>query len=227
MANFLCAADMKHVDPLNLEACIRHLEAQGVDELHFDVADGRFVPQLGFSPATLQAAKKLTSLPCHAHLLVDQPDRILPMILDTGVDIVSLHVETCDHIHRALGLIRNSGKKVGIAITATSSLTKLNYCLPMVDRLVLLGTDPVKPPPGMPRGAFERVRILADNIRYHEYAIEIDVEGPLATEDAARCLRFGARRLVVDTHDVRGLGSDNHEPLQHYRQEIIAATQTV
>ena len=227
MANFLCAADMKHVDPMNLEASIRHLEAQGVDELHFDVADGHFVPQFGFTPAILRAAKKISTLPCHAHLLVDQPDRILPTILETGVDIVTVHVETCAHIHRVLGVIRNSGKKVGIAITATTSLTKLNYCLPLVDRLVLLGTDPVKMPPDMPRAAFERVRILADNIRYHEYAIEIDVEGPLSAEDGARCLHFGAKRLVLDPNDVHGLGSDDHEPLQHYRQEIIAASNTV
>ncbi len=227
MASFSCAADMKQVDLMNLEQSIRNLEAQGIDELHFDVADGRFVPQFGFSGAFLKAAKALTKLPCHAHLLVEQPDRILPALLETGVDVITLHVETCIHIHRALSLIRDSGAKAGLALSPTTPLTKVNYCLPKVDRLVLLGTDPASVAVGMPRGMFERVRILNENIRYHEYRIEIDVEGPLQAEDAARCLRFGAKRLILDPADVSGLGDVPGEALQHYRQEVETASHTV
>ena len=227
MASFSCAADMKQLDLMNLEQSIRNLEAQGIDELHFDVADGRFVPQFGFSDSFLTATKSLTKLPCHAHLLVEQPDRMLPALLETNVDVITLHVETCIHIHRALSLIRDSGKKAGLALSPATPLTKLNYCLPKIDRLVLLGTDPVSPAVGMPRALFERVRIANENIRYHEYAIEIDVEGPLQVEDAARCLRFGAKRLILDPADVSGLGDISGEVLQHYRQEVECTSHTV
>ncbi len=57
MARFLCAADMQQIDPLNLATCIRNLETQGADELHFDVADGRFISQFGFSTDMIAAAK--------------------------------------------------------------------------------------------------------------------------------------------------------------------------
>jgi len=227
LASFSCAADMKQADLLNLEATLRNLEAQGVDELHFDVADGRFIPQYGFSAALLRAAKAATRLPCHAHLLAEEPDRMLPALLETGVDVVTVHVETCTHIHRALGLIKDSGAKVGLALTPATALTKVNYCLPLIDRLVLLGTDPVHPAPALSRALFERVRILNENIRYHEYAIEIDVEGPLPAEDAARCLRFGAKRLVLNPQRLAGLGQDDREALTRYREAVGVAGHTV
>jgi len=227
LASFLCAADMKTVDLANLAECVRHLESQGIDELHFDMADGRFIPQFGFSAAMIGAVKEVTDLPCHAHLLIEQPERMLPALLKTPVDTVSLHVEACVHVHRALSLIKDSGKQAGLAVLPTTALTKVNYCLPLIDRLVLLGSDPIRPAVAMPRGSFERVRILHENIQYNEYAIEIDVDGRLTAEDGARCIRFGARRLVVNPTDAPGVGEDNMEALEYYRQEVAMLSQTV
>lgn len=227
MASFQCAADMKSVDLANLAECVRNLESQGVDELHFDMADGRFIPQFGFSAAMITAVKEGTELPCHAHLLMEQPERMLPELLKTSVDTVTLHIETCVHIHRALSLIKNSGKQVGLAILPTTALTKVNYCLPLIDRLVVLGSDPIRPSVALPRGSFERVRILHENIQYNEYAIEIDVDGRMTAEDGARCVRFGARRLVVNPTDAPGIGEDNMEALEYFREEVAMLSQTV
>ncbi len=227
MASFECAADVKRIDLLNLAETIRNLESQGIEELHFDMADGQFIPEFGFSTALIQAVKEFTELPCHAHLLVANPEASLPTILATGVDIVTLHVETSVHIHRALSQIRDSGKKVGLALSPTTPLTKVNYCLPLIDRLVILGADPVTPGKAMQRATFERVRILNENIRYREHAIEIDIDGPLPIEDAARCLRFGAKRLIVSPEDVSDLGGDNAESLEYYKESIATASHTV
>ena len=76
----------------------------------------------------------------------------------------------------------------------------------------------------MPRAALERIRLLSENIRYHEYAVSLEVEGALPVEDAARCVRFGASRLVVGMDEVRQLG----EPaapgaLQKYTEQVTAA----
>ena len=228
MGQLSIAADMKRLDLLNLEGAIRALEAQGADELHFDVADGRFVSRFGFAPEVIAAAKAMTSLPCHAHLLLEAPDRLLPAILQCGADVVTLHAESCTHIHRALSLIRDSGSQAGVALLPATSLLRVNYLLPLVSRLLVLGTDPVARTSGLPRAAFERIRILHENIRYHEYAIALEVEGPMCIEDAARCVRFGASRLVVGPAEADGLGDPAQEgAIRGYTEQVNAAVHVV
>lgn len=228
MSNLKIAADMTRFDPLNLAAAIQGLEAQGASELHFDMADGRFVPRFGFTPAHIAAAKAVTSLPCHAHLLIREPERCLPDVLASGADVVTLHVETCTHIHRALSLIRDSGKQAGVAVLPATSLTKINYLLPVIDRLLLLCTDPMAKAAGLPRAAFERIRLLHENIRYHEYAVSIEVEGALPVEDAARCVRFGTGRLVAGPAEIPGLGDVTQpDALRAYSEQVGAAVHVV
>ena len=222
------AADVKRLDLIDLRDAIGALEAQGVDELHFDIADGRFIPRFGLAPELIAAVKDITGLPCHAHLLIQQPDRLLPEILRCGADTVTIHLETCVHIHRALSLIRDAGKQAGVAVLQATTLTKVSYVLPLIDRLLLLGADPVAPPARMPRAAFERLRILGENIRYHEYSIALEIEGPLAVEDAARCTRFNAARVVVGEQDVPGLGDAGHpDAVETYRKQLAAALHMV
>ena len=228
MAKLICAADMKQFDPLNLEAAIRTLEAQGVDELHFDGADGHFIPRYGFAPSAVAAAKEITKLPCHYHLLLEEPDLRLDEILKSRADTISIHLEACIHIHRILAAIRDAGHVPGVAVSPTTSLTKINYLLPLIGRLLLVGADPVAPGKAMPRAAFERIRVVGENIRYHEYAIAVETEGVLPAEDAARCQRFGGVRIVVGPKDVPGLGdADAPEALREYREAAAQAVHTV
>jgi len=228
VAELICAADLKQFDPLNLAEAIRALEAQGIDEIHIDVADGRFIPRHGFAPRVVGAIKAMTSLPCHLHLLVESPDRLLPDYLKCGANTVTLHLEACIHIHRALAAIADAGATPGLAVCATTPLTKINYALPLIGRLLLLGTDPVFPAATMPRGAFERIKIATENIRYHEYNAAVEAEGVMGPDDAARCQRFGANRVVVGPRDVPGLGdSAQPEVLREYRLRAAAATHIV
>lgn len=228
MAELICAADLKQFDPLNLAEAIRALEAQGIDELHVDVADGHFIPRHGFAPRVVAAIKAITTLPCHLHLLVESPDRLLPDYLKCGADTVSLHLEACIHVHRALGAIQDAGVAPGLAVCSTTSLTKINYALPQLSRLLLLGADPAFPAQTMPRAAFERMRIASENIRYHEYDVAVEAEGVMGHDDAARCLRFGVRRVVLGPRDVPGLGeADQPEVLRQYRARAAAAMHTV
>ncbi len=228
MANLICAADLKQFNPLQLESVIRTLEAQGIDELHFDGADGKFIPRYGMAPSAVAAAKDLTKLPCHYHLLVEQPDLMLAEILKSRADTISIHLETCVHIHRTLAAIHDAGHVAGVAVSPTTSLTKINYLLPQIGRLLLVGADPVAPGRAMSRAAFERIRIVGENIRYHEYAVAVETEGPMGPEDAARCQRFGGVRIVIGPKDVPGLGDPSApDALREYRAAVAAAVHTV
>jgi ribulose-phosphate 3-epimerase len=174
------------------------------------------------------AAKDMTKLPCHYHLLVEQPDLMLAEILKSRADTITIHLETCIHIHRMLAAIRDAGHVAGVAVSPTTSLTKINYLLPQVGRLLLVGADPVAPGRAMARAAFERIRIVGENIRYHEYSVAVETEGPMGPEDAARCQRFGGVRIVVGPKDVPGLGDPAAlEALREYRAAAAEAVHPV
>lgn len=228
MANLICAADMKQFNPLRLESVIRALEVQGIDELHFDGADGKFIPRYGFAPEVVAATKDLTKLPSHYHLQMERPDLMLVELLKSRAETITIHLETCTHIHRALAAIRDAGHVPGVAVSPTTSLTKINYLLPQIGRLLLVGADPIAPGRTLSRAAFDRVRIACENIRYHEYAVAVETEGVMGAEDAARCQRFGGVRVVVGPRDVPGLGDPAApEALREYRDAVAGAAHTV
>ncbi len=177
---------------------IQAIELAGACELHFDVMDGAFVPSLGLSPHTLKSVKSIGALPCEAHLMTAKPERFIQQFVDVGCETITLHVESCTHIHRALSQIRDAGASVGLAINPATPLTKLEYLLPLVDRILLLATEPGDDAASIDASTFERVKILHDNIEYEERQVRLLVEGHIGPKDAALFLRQGADQLVLD-----------------------------
>lgn len=228
MASERISAEVRGLDLLNLEAAVRTAAQQGVDELHVDIGDGRFAPDFGVTPSIIAGIKQVSTLPCQVHLMVAEPEKVLPLVLGCGADGITLHVESCIHAHRALGLIRDHGLRAGLAVLPATPLTQVGYLLPQVDRVLLLGREPGSRAGGLSRAALERVRILSENIRYHEYTITLEVEGAQSAEDAARCLRFGAGGLVCSATAIPGLGqSDQPEAVAGFRDRVRAELHTV
>src|SRR5215475_6611467 len=92
------------------------LEAAGVDRIQWDVMDGQFVPNLTFGPDTISSARKHTSLPFEAHLMVLTPDAMAAQYIDAGCERLIVHAEACTHLHRTLGNIGSMGAKAAVAI---------------------------------------------------------------------------------------------------------------
>ena len=174
------------------------LEGAGVSELHFDVGDGRFASAFGLNPDFIALAKEACGLPCHAHLMMEQPEHHIDRFLSVGCDVITFHVEACTHQHRALQQIRNGGASPGIAVNPGTPLTKLGYLLKEADRVLMLSQDPGSGD-AVPGAAYERVKILTENIRYSEIPAEIEVEGGIGLEETATFSRMGARRFVLDS----------------------------
>ena len=109
-ASLICA------NMLELGNAVRDIEKSGCDMIHYDVMDGVFVPRYGLLPEALESVKTITRLPVSVHMMTIEPEKYLPAFIDAGADCLVVHAEVCTHLHRTLSLIKDRGKKAGVAL---------------------------------------------------------------------------------------------------------------
>jgi ribulose-phosphate 3-epimerase len=210
-----------HANVGRLEDEFKALEAAGVDELHFDISDGQFAQGFTFGCEIIRTARRCCGLPCSAHLMIAQPERHVEAFVAAGCQNVTIHVEACIHSNRLLNLIRAAGAAPGIAINPATPLVKLEYLLPLVDRVLVLGGDPGDGKNPLLASTFERVRILKENIKYQKYPAKIEVEGQVDVKAAAKLAHFGADIFVLGAGSLfDGPGADYLKALGDFKAGI-------
>lgn len=205
-----------------LEDDLRVLEQAACDELHFDIMDGLFVPNFTLGFDLVKAARRVCGLPCHAHLMITKPEDYIERFVEAGCSTVSVHVETCVHAHRTLSQIRAAGASPGIALNPATPLTKLDFLLDHVDRVLVMTVDPGYAGQKMIPNAFERVRILRENIDYRERSIAIEVDGNINVRNAAQLADAGANVFVLGSSSIFKGNGQLADALHAFRRKVDA-----
>ena len=105
---------------------VAKVEEAGADWLHVDVMDGHFVPNLTIGPPVVEALRKVTSLPLDVHLMMTNPDAFIGEFAEAGADYLTVHVETCPHLHRTVQLIKQHGVKAGVTLNPATPAIPLS-----------------------------------------------------------------------------------------------------
>lgn len=174
---------------------IQHLEKAGADLLHFDVMDGHFVPNLTFGPHILRGLKRRTDLPVDVHLMVNNPETVVPWFIEAGADMITFHLEAYPEPLRLIELIHQHGKKAGLSTRPDTDIKLLKAYGKFVDLILVMGVEP-----GFGGQAFRADtphRIIETKQIEGDFLIAVD--GGVNIETAPDCIQAGADILVAGT----------------------------
>ena len=173
-------------------------EEAGVDWIHVDVMDGHFVPNITIGPAITEAVRRATRLPVDVHLMIEEPDRYIQAFADAGADYLTVHQETCPHLHRTIQRIRAAGVRPGVALNPATPVDAAAPILPDIDLLLVMSVNPgfggqAFIPSAL--GRLARARELLDARGGEDMALEVD--GGIDATTAPRVAGAGADVLVA------------------------------
>ncbi|MCQ9279071.1 ribulose-phosphate 3-epimerase [Staphylococcus borealis] len=187
-------------DFLNLEDEIKALEQAQVDGLHFDVMDGQFVPNISIGLPILDSIRAATQLPIDVHLMIEQPEQYINTFAEHGADMISVHVESTQHIHRALQMIKNAGKKAGVVINPGTPVEVLLPVLEIVDYVLVMTVNPGFGGQSFIEACASKVKSLRDLRQSLNLNFDIEVDGGINDETIQLCADNGATMFVTGSY---------------------------
>ena len=175
----------------------RALEEAGVDRIQWDVMDGVFVPNLTHGPDIIHACRDKVDVPFEAHLMVVDPDELIPRYIEAGCEMIIVHEETCTHLHRTLGRIRDLGASPAVALNPATPAVMLANVLDLVDQILVMTVNP-----GFGGQAYiptmeTKVAEVAAMVAVSGRDIDIEVDGGIAPDTVAGAAAAGANVLVA------------------------------
>ena len=175
------------------------LEAAGVDRIQWDVMDGQFVPNLTFGPDVIAAARRHTTLPFEAHLMVLTPDVMAAEYIAAGCERLIVHAEACTHLHRTLGNIQSLGAKAAVALNPATPITDIEHVLDLVDMVLVMTVNPGFGGQSYVATMEPKIRALRDLITIAGLtdAVDIEVDGGIGPTTIAGAAAAGANILVA------------------------------
>jgi ribulose-phosphate 3-epimerase len=176
---------------------IRDVERAGADYIHIDVMDGHYVPNITIGPMIVEAVKRSTRLPLDVHLMISNPDRYITVFRDSGADIITVHAEAVDHLHRSVQSIREAGARTGVSLNPATPLRVIEYVLGELDTVLLMTVNPGFGGQEFIPEVIPKIKSLRGIIKERGLNTEIEVDGGINLDTIGFVSEAGASIFVA------------------------------
>lgn len=172
------------------------LERAGVDRIQWDVMDGRFVPNLTFGADVIAACRSTVSVPFEAHLMIEEPDLLIPSFVEAGCELIIVHAETTRHLHRTLGMVKELGAAAAVALNPSTPITEVEHVIDLLDMLLVMTVNP-----GFGGQAYiatmePKIRAARALLDTADHWIDLEVDGGISSSTIGGAAAAGANVMI-------------------------------
>lgn len=192
-----------------LAEAVRAADRAGAQYIHIDVMDGAFVPSISFGMPVIRSLRPVTEKVFDVHLMIEDPDRYLADFADCGADIITVHAEACRHLDRTVQKIHELGKKAGVALNPATPLSAVEWVLPQLDLLLIMGVNPGFGGQSFIPYTLAKLREAREMIKNTAKKIDLEVDGGVKLSNAEEILAAGANVLVAGSAVFAGDAAEN------------------
>ncbi len=207
------SASILAADLGNLEDEVERV-SQYIDEIHLDVMDGHYVPNLTFGLPMMEALKKVTNLPIDAHLMVTNPDELIPQFINLGASRIAFHPETVFHVHRTITRIKDLGAEAFITVNPGMSLSVIDEVIHYVDGVLVMSVNPGFSGQKFIERTYEKIMTLSFWRQEKGLNFKIAVDGGVGNDNALKLVQSGVNILIM------GYGVFRNEKLPELKQKL-------
>jgi ribulose-phosphate 3-epimerase len=193
----IIAPSLLAADFLNLHEACSMLNRSEAEWLHLDIMDGRFVPNISFGLPVITSIKKATNKIFDVHLMIEEPEKFTPAFKAAGADILTVHVEACNHLHRNLEQIRSLNMKAGVALNPHTPIFQIEEVLSDADLVCIMTVNPGFGGQKFITSMLSKIERLKNAIIKQNSKALIEIDGGVTLDNAEAIVKAGADILVA------------------------------
>lgn len=195
--NHIVAPSILSADFARLGEAVDLIDKSSAQYVHIDVMDGRFVPNITFGMPIIKAVRKYTQKVFDVHLMIVEPEKYLKDFRDSGADIITVHIEACNHLHRTIQQIKETGAKAGVALNPHTNIQLLEDVIADIDLVCLMSVNPGFGGQKFIENTYLKCKNLKSLIEKKKSSALIEIDGGVTLDNAERLLACGANVLVA------------------------------